>query len=327
MGIKNSTYQTVRILRRQDTSCNSTENSEIIHLIWIGETLTSPALMFLKGVSKIKNFRCRIIFWIDFDIFKDDIDEIRKYHTSFVNVDVKDIHSLEGFQMISENIYPLFLREKAYNYLKEIISLMALSEYSGYYFDTTTVLVDRRYKPKNYISLPKYPSFVVPWTSLNTIDVFMYYCPLDSRSLVKIFLIFMINLCLIRFLSKVEEKSLVAMTLKEFTESVPPLINDKIMYTNMAHIFWTLYRYDPDSKYSHPLHVSVTTGHFGCIYRYLSHFYPKIYKNKVVGLKSKITGFGREYLLTRNIYAHKYFGSTGWNDLGNKIQVKDLSGD
>lgn len=138
----------------------NSENTElpIIHLIWIGQIdmskvtevpydsfTTYPPMVFVNSMGGLAKFEAIIYYWVDYELT--DYTPLQKFFDDYPNKNVKiylkNVRDLEKFSFINSTevpIYEYLLDKKLFNYAKELLSLMCLYEYGGYFFDTTTEL-------------------------------------------------------------------------------------------------------------------------------------------------------------------------------------------
>lgn len=282
-------------------STNPTDfsNPEEIHLVWIGTYLTENSLMMIESIEQCKNLNVKVNLWIDTDFYPE-----MKAQPVYPWLYIRDIKSLNYFYLVREHIYPLFMKEKVYNYLKEIFSLMVLTEHGGYYFDTTTILT---VESDTIVSLPSHNKFVAPYYKKCTccddnigFDVYFYYSP-KNYSLTKEMLFFMVNMFHLKFFYRRDSESeLHKISFEKFIDTYPELFNCKIR--DDLSILGVIKR-----KIKAFLRETVLLSHL-----YMYHSYIDVSNDRLDILNAREVSETHKYNISDTIEASKFFGRTEW---------------
>lgn len=132
-----------------------------VHQVWIGPGLPEEKGCFVFNKNSFEGMsteNIRMHYWIDDT--KISPEEQEKIHLSYRRgrIQVRSIRDLACFQYIdTEAIYERLFREKKFNYIKELVSLMIIYEHGGYFVDTTTHITSEVARS----SLRNYNKFIV----------------------------------------------------------------------------------------------------------------------------------------------------------------------
>lgn len=204
---KNYKKLTTEISNLEGISNIDTETLPIFHQVWIGPlegNLLAATLFLTDLLEQSDQIEANVYYWVDpqltdfeqlNDYFKTVLAKNRDKPTSNIQFKIISIRKLKKFRYIDSpdnDIYNHYVRKKAYNYLKEIICLMCLYEFGGYFFDTTCTLSTDGDKSKLYrLYWKTEPIFA--GTGRNWLfDVFFYYAPPHNK-IICLILLMMIN--------------------------------------------------------------------------------------------------------------------------------------
>lgn len=298
---------------------DSNDKNEITHLVWIGPKLTDSALRFLREYDINCKIKLNIYFWLDMEIMTDDLSLITNYQNELVKITIKNIRDLDFYKEVSEKLYPLILSEKAYSYGKEFFSLMVLSQYGGFFFDTTNVLSRKDVSSDSpVISLfSEHDCFIAPLGGTRVPDVFFYYCPESKKPLCKMFLIFMTNIFKILFLSFRYKNESIHKCFKR----ISPILVDceipgEVEGESMISLMEFLYRSSSHTMgWRQMSRQTVLINHLTTFFAYLYRTANEVYGDDVLYIWTYSNPDKHAcitYNISPSIIVSKYFGGTKW---------------